>query len=165
MGTFPLPEAQLDRFLFKVHMGYPDREAEKSILTTYRLQEPLRDLKPVLTAENILNFQQKVRQINVSEAVTDYLLSLVEATRHHPDIELGISTRGALALMRASQARAFIKGRTYVNPSDVKELAPYIFVHRLILTMEASLQRNMEDLIEDVLGQVEVPVEAGEVEA
>lgn len=164
-GTFPLPEAQLDRFLFKIHMGYPDREAEKSILTTYRLQEPLRELKPVLTAENILNFQQKVRQINVSEAVTDYLLSLVEATRHHPDIELGISTRGALALMRASQARAFIKGRTYVNPSDVKELAPYIFVHRLILTMEASLQRNMKDLIEDVLGQVEVPVEAGEVEA
>lgn len=164
-GTFPLPEAQLDRFLFKLQMAYPKREAEKAILTTYRLQEPLKEVTPVLASEDILNLQQKVREVTVSDTVTDYLLSLVEATRNHPDIELGISTRGALALMRASQARALIKGRSYVNPADVKELAPFIFAHRLILTMESSIQRSMEGIIEDVIGQVEVPVEAGEVES
>ncbi|MBO8157520.1 MAG: MoxR family ATPase [Bacillaceae bacterium] len=164
-GTFPLPEAQLDRFLFKLQMNYPKREAEKAILTTYRLQEPLKEVTPVLALEDILNLQQKVREVTVSDTVTDYLLSLVEATRNHPDIELGISTRGALALMRASQARALIKGRSYVNPADVKELAPFIFAHRLILTMESSIQRSMEGIIENVIGQVEVPVEAGEVES
>lgn len=161
-GTFPLPEAQLDRFLFKVDMGYPTREEEKNILIEYQMNEPLDELKATLTPDMILSMQEQVKEVKVSEIVHDYLLALVTETRNSPDIDLGISTRGALALMRASQARAFIRGRQYVTPEDIKELAPYVFEHRLILSMEGSIRKKPEDVVEEILHSIEVPVEVGE---
>lgn len=161
-GTFPLPEAQLDRFLFKVDMGYPTREEEKNILIEYQMNEPLDELQATLTPEMILSMQEQVKEVKVSEAVHDYLLALVTETRNNPDIDLGISTRGALALMRAAQARAYIRGRQYVTPEDVKELAPYVFEHRLILSMEGSIRKKPEDVVEEILNSIEVPVEVGE---
>jgi len=161
-GTFPLPEAQLDRFLFKVDMGYPTREEEKNILIEYQMNEPLDELQATLTPEMILSMQKQVKEVKVSEAVHDYLLALVTETRNSPDIDLGISTRGALALMRAAQARAYIRGRQYVTPEDVKELAPYVFEHRLILSMEGSIRKKPEDVVEEILNSIEVPVEVGE---
>ncbi len=161
-GTFPLPEAQLDRFLFKVDMGYPTREEEKNILIEYQKNEPLDELQATLTPEMILSMQEQVKEVKVSDAVHDYLLALVIETRDNPDIDLGISTRGALALMRAAQARAYIRGREYVTPEDVKELAPYVFEHRLILSMEGSIRKKPEDIVEEILNSIEVPVEVGE---
>ncbi|QHE50829.1 MoxR family ATPase [Pontibacillus sp. HMF3514] len=161
-GTFPLPEAQLDRFLFKVDMGYPTREEEKNILIEYQMNEPLDELQATLTPEMILSMQEQVKEVKVSEVVHDYLLALVTETRNSPDIDLGISTRGALALMRATQARAYIRGRQYVTPEDVKELAPYVFEHRLILSMEGSIRKKPEEIVEEILNSIEVPVEVGE---
>ncbi|MRG85133.1 AAA family ATPase [Salinibacillus xinjiangensis] len=162
-GTFPLPEAQLDRFLMKITMDYPTLQVEKEILRNYRVNEPLEELSSaILFKEDILSLQAEVKHVQVGEVVTDYLLQVVRKTREHPDVELGISTRGALALMRASQAKALIHGRNYVSPSDIKDLVPYIFSHRIQLTMEASIQKTATSVIENILQHVEVPVEVGE---
>jgi MoxR-like ATPase len=162
-GTFPLPEAQLDRFLIKINMDYPSREVEKEILNKYRTREPLNEISHVLTKEDIVALQEEVKNVKVSSVVEDYLLSLVEETRRNPDVDLGISTRGALALMKASQARALIHGRDYVSPEDVKALAKYVFAHRLVLSMEASLQKTADQVVDEILELVEVPVEVGEM--
>ncbi|GAA0499793.1 MoxR family ATPase [Salinibacillus aidingensis] len=164
-GTFPLPEAQLDRFLLKVSMDYPSFDIEKEILHIYRTDEPLNDIvSPSLLKEEILSLQEEVKLIRMGDAVTEYLLNIVRQTRQHADVEVGISTRGALALMRVCQARAFIRGRDYVRPEDIKEMAPYVFAHRLVLSMEASLQKNPSKVIADILELIEVPVEIGESE-
>ncbi|MBB6453495.1 MoxR-like ATPase [Salirhabdus euzebyi] len=162
-GTFPLPEAQLDRFLFKVNMLYPALATEKKILKSYQLEEPLEKIASVLSKEEIVALQEEVKKVKVSDVVLDYLLALVHETRNHADIELGISTRGTLALMRASQARAFIKGREYITPEDVKELAYYAFEHRIILSMEASLQKTSRQVIAEILKEIQVPVEFEDV--
>lgn len=161
-GTFPLPEAQLDRFLFKIDLGYPTMEEEKNILRTYQTEEPLHELMATLTPEDIIRMQEEVKQVRVAEAVYDYLLELVSKTRDHPDIDLGISTRGALALMRACQARAYIDNRGYVTPEDVKELTPYVFEHRIILSMEGSIRKTRQGVVKEILSEIEVPVEIGE---
>ncbi|WP_053219880.1 AAA family ATPase [Virgibacillus senegalensis] len=161
-GTFPLPEAQLDRFLFKIDMGYPTLEEEQEILDTYRGGEPFADLQKVIDIEELLTWRKQVKQVTVSQAVRDYLLSLVRGTREHPEIELGISTRGALALMRAGQAYAMLQGRGYVNPADIKLLTPYLFEHRLVLNMEGSIRKTPAQVMKEVIGQIDVPVESGE---
>ncbi|MCP8615297.1 AAA family ATPase [Salirhabdus salicampi] len=161
-GTFPLPEAQLDRFLFKVKMGYPTLEEEKQILHTYRGQEGESKLATILTREDIHLLQKKTKSVKVAQAVEDYALHVVRFTRNHPDIELGISTRGALALIKASQALAVLKGRDYVTPEDVKGLVPYVFEHRLVLSMEATVRKNVEQVVQEVIKSVEVPVELSE---
>lgn len=158
-GTFPLPEAQLDRFLFKINLNYPTMEEGKQILTSYRLDDPYDDLQALLTREQIIQFQQEVKDVTLTDVVTTYLLQLVEATREHEDIELGVSPRGMLALMRASQAKAFLDGRQYVTPEDIKELVPYLFPHRMILTMEGEMRKSPEMLVEEILKMVPVPVE------
>ncbi|MHA6251899.1 AAA family ATPase [Oceanobacillus sp. CAU 1775] len=160
-GTFPLPEAQLDRFLFKVSLDYPTNEEAKSILTNYRLADPSESLSEIVTTDDIISLQEETKKVNVSDLVMDYLIDLVEATRASQEIELGISPRGMLGLMRAAQAKALLNDRDFVTPNDVQSLARYVFEHRIILSMEASLKRTPKDVMNDVISQVPVPVEVG----
>jgi MoxR-like ATPase len=131
-GTYPLPESQLDRFTLRVKVGYPDREAERAILTQHRAGEPVDDLKPVLGPEDVLALQAQTRAVRVDPGITDYLLDLVHRTREHGEIVLGASTRAALSLYRAAQAFAVTAGRDYVVPDDVKALAEPTLAHRLV---------------------------------
>lgn len=160
-GTFPLPEAQLDRFLFKIDLGYPSLEEEKKIFHTYRTQDPYDDITSVLTLSDVKALQEQIKHIHFSETVEDYLIGLVRGSRDHEEVEIGISPRGMLALMRAAQARAFINGRDYVTPEDIKYLAPYVFEHRIILTMEGSIKKTTKQVLSEILIQVPVPVEYG----
>jgi MoxR-like ATPase len=162
-GTFPLPEAQLDRFLLKIDLGYPSKEEEKNILHTYRMNDPYDDIEVSLTLEKIREMQEQVQNVLISEVVSDYLLALIHASREHDDIELGVSPRGMLALMRASQAHAFLQTRDYVTPHDVKLLVPYVFEHRLILTMEGSVKKTPAQVVGEIIQKVAVPVEEGAV--
>ena len=162
-GTFPLPEAQLDRFLFKIDLGYPSELQDKRILQTYRTSDPYEDIATSLTLEEIRQLQSQIKEVMISEVVSDYLLGLIHQSRKHNDVELGISPRGMLALMRASQARAFMQSRDYVTPEDVKVLAPYIFEHRLILTMEGSIKKTARQIVKEIITEVAVPVEGGVV--
>jgi MoxR-like ATPase len=155
-GTYPLPESQLDRFLMRLRIGYPERDAEKRILTGHRAGEPVEHLQAVLSAEEVVALQRTVRQVRVEESLTDYLLDLVAATRFHPDIHLGGSTRAALALYRAAQALALIEGRDYVVPDDIKRLAPSVFAHR-ILPRASRQDSSTDDIIRDILAQTPIP--------
>lgn len=158
-GTFPLPEAQLDRFLFKIDLGYPSINEDKAILHTYRTSDPFDRITPTLTLETIRELQEEMKQITLSEVVTDYLLKLVHQSRNHAEVDLGVSPRGMLAFMRAAQARAFLQNRSYVTPDDVKILAPYVFEHRLILSMEGSIKKTPGDVVNEIIQEVPVPVE------
>lgn len=160
-GTFPLPEAQLDRFLFKIDLGYPSNEEEKRILHTYRTNDPFDDIQSTLTLDDIRSYQEEIRHVTISEAVSDYLLALVIQSRGHPDVEFGISPRGSLALMRAAQAEAFMDNRDYISPEDIKILTPYIFEHRIILTMEGSIKKTASQIVQEIIIEVPVPVEQG----
>jgi MoxR-like ATPase len=131
-GTFPLPENQLDRFMLCISIGYPDPVAEREILRSHRQGEPVDSLQPVLDPPQLLHLQQTVRDIPVDDAITDYLLRIVTATRSHPELALGVSPRGALTFSRAAQARAFLEGRSYVVTDDVKKLAGDVLSHRVI---------------------------------
>jgi MoxR-like ATPase len=160
-GTFPLPEAQLDRFLFKIDLGYPDRLEAKELLENYRLYDPIEDLHPILELTDIVSAQHEIKEIVLTEVVINYLLDLIQASRANSNVELGISPRGMLALMRASQAKAFLENRDYVTPHDVQELAFYVFEHRIILTMEAALKKTAKEITAEIIHSVEVPLEAG----
>jgi MoxR-like ATPase len=159
-GTYPLPESQLDRFLMRVRIGYPDREAEKEILLRHRAGEPIQQLRAVMDGAEVVGLQNMVRQIPVDDQINDYILELVEATRNHPEIYLGASTRAALSLYRAAQALAVLECRDYVVPDDVKRLAVPVLAHRLI-TRSPRQQTNKdtgEIIIEEILNQTPVPV-------
>jgi MoxR-like ATPase len=160
-GTFPLPEAQLDRFLFKIDLGYPSQLEDKQILNTYRMKDPFEDIIELLSMEEIRSLQNEIKDIAVEEAVSDYILDLIHHSRNHEEVELGISPRGMLALMRASQARAFMQGRDFVTPEDVKVLVPYIFEHRLILTMEGVMKKTANEVVQEIILKADVPVESG----
>ncbi|AIF42343.1 magnesium chelatase [Virgibacillus sp. SK37] len=162
-GTFPLPEAQLDRFMIMVKMDYPSYDHEKQILKDQRLADPINDLDPLVTKEDIIALQEEVRKIEITDLVMDYLLELVRKTREHEDIEIGVSSRAALALMRASQSKALLEGREYVTPQDIKLIAPHLFEHRINLSMEGSLRYNKEDIIQQLIESVPVPVEMGQM--
>jgi MoxR-like ATPase len=158
-GTFPLPEAQLDRFLMRLRVGYPSFEDEATMLVNLRGQHPIETLQPVERAERIVELAPLVWQVHVDDAVRDYALRLVRATREHPDLALGASPRGSLALVRAAQAWAAMHGRDYVLPDDVKRMAPATLAHRLILRAESQLRgRTAEDVIRSVLEQTPVPL-------
>jgi MoxR-like ATPase len=159
-GTFPLPEAQMDRFFIQIDLGYPTMEEEKEIMKKYRLDEPIKEMTSFFTKEEILELQEKVKQVRVSSLVEDYILDIVHLTRDHEEIELGVSPRGTLALMRAAQGNAFVNGREYVTPEDVKKMAPYVLSHRMVLTMEGSLKKTSKQVVKEVLARVVVPVEA-----
>lgn len=159
-GTFPLPEAQMDRFFIQLDMGYPTFEEEKQILNRYREDDPIQHLTALFSKDEILDFQQDVKKVKVSSVVEDYILEIVHATRSHEEIEVGVSPRGTLALMRAAQGSAYINGREYVLPEDVKKMSPYVLSHRIVLTMEGSLKKTNKQILNDVLSRVTVPVEA-----
>jgi MoxR-like ATPase len=131
-GTYPLPESQLDRFLVRAPIGYPDRSAERDLLVQHRLGEPVDRIRPVAEAVDILALQAKVREVKVADPLANYVLDIVEATRTHPDIVLGASTRAALGLYRAAQAAALLDGRDFAVPDDVKKLAIPVLAHRLL---------------------------------
>lgn len=159
-GTFPLPEAQLDRFLLKLTLGYPSQQDESSVLARYREESPIEQLGSVIAAEELLAIQKLSRRIHVAEPLRGYMVEVVRATREHPDIRLGASTRAALGLQAACQALAACRGREFVIPDDVKELADSVLSHRIILKTEARLKGRSEQIVlQELLGSVPVPVE------
>lgn len=160
-GTFPLPIAQMDRFFMKLTMGYPTFEEEREMIQLTRDEKHEKNIAAVLTSADIENLRNLVKDIRFNDEVETYLLQIVRKTREHPSIELGISPRGTLALMKASQGHAFLKGRTYVIPNDIKEMIPYVLSHRIFLTTEASLTKTAEKILQDVIESIPVPVEAG----
>lgn len=160
-GTFPLPEAQLDRFLLRLRLDYPNQSEERLILQRFREQQPLQELTAVLSAERLQSLQAAIRRVRVEPSVESYIVELVRATRNHNAVELGVSPRGTLALYRATQAFAAIHGRSYAIPDDVKHMALPVLSHRLIATSQSRLHgRVMEQIVEDVLHTVAVPVES-----
>jgi MoxR-like ATPase len=153
-GTFLLPEAQKDRFLARLHIGYPSLTDEKGMVEHFQLSHPIESLKPVTLPEHILKCQERVREVRVDSAVSDYILSLVRATREHPALILGASPRGSLGLFRAAQALAAIEGRDAVTIDDVKKLAEPVLAHRLILKKDAnSRYRDVREVIREILTQ------------
>ncbi len=160
-GTFPLPEAQLDRFLMRIALGYPSQEDENAILLRFERIDPLDNLESVVNPEQILTMQNQVREIRVENSVRNYIVNVCRATRTHSDIELGASPRATMALYRTCQALAAIRDREYVLPDDVKTMAPYVLTHRLIIGAQTRLRgRKPEDIIRDVVDTVAVPVES-----
>jgi MoxR-like ATPase len=159
-GTFPLPEAQLDRFLMKIGLGYPSLQEENDILLRFERQDPLQKLEPVVQAAEILAMQQQIREIRVENSVRDYVVQVCRATREHEDIQLGASPRATMALYRTSQALAAIRGRDFVIPDDVKTLTPYVLTHRLVINPQTRLRgRAPQDVVQEVVDTVPVPVE------
>jgi MoxR-like ATPase len=158
-GTFPLPEAQLDRFMLRLRMGYPEPADELLILDEQKRSHPIEDLSPVASVDDVIELQRAVREIYVDPAIADYIVRLVSATRSHPDIYLGASPRGSLALYRASQALAALMGRDFVIPDDVKALAEPTLAHRLILKTAASIRGvDGRGIVSEML--VTVPIQA-----
>jgi MoxR-like ATPase len=157
-GTYPLPEAQLDRFLLRIGVGYPPREDELKMLFSRQRENPLDAVEAVAGVEEWLRLQAAVREIEVKEPVARYLLALTAATRDHRDVELGVSPRGALALFRASQARALLQGRPYASPDDVQALAAPVLAHRLVLTTQARYGGTTgESVVAKIAASVPVP--------
>jgi MoxR-like ATPase len=158
-GTYPLPESQLDRFLMRIQIGYPDRAAERDILTQHRTGEPVDSLQPVARQADVAALQQAVRQVRMDDSLNDYILDLVHATRCHADVYLGASTRAALALYRAAQAQALLEGRDYAIPDDIKRLARPVLAHRLL--PKSFRQGGNADaattIVEAILKQTPVP--------
>jgi MoxR-like ATPase len=160
-GTFPLPEAQLDRFLMKIGLGYPSVEDENSILLRFERLDPLDELESVVEPDQILSMQAKVREIRVEQSVRNYIVNICRTTRNHPDIELGASPRATMALYRTCQALAAVRGRDFVLPDDVKTMTPYVLTHRLIVAAKTRLRgRKIADIIEELIESIAVPVES-----
>ena len=160
-GTFPLPEAQLDRFLVRLRMGYPDAAEEDAILLRFERSQPLEDLQPVIDAETLHAMVSSVEQVRVHQTVRGYMVALVQATRSEAAFELGASPRASLGLMRTSRALAAIRHRDYVLPDDVQEMARVVLPHRLLLSAESRLRSSTaESLLDDVMSRVPVPIEA-----
>ncbi|GAC1400947.1 MAG: MoxR family ATPase [Chloroflexota bacterium] len=160
-GTFPLPEAQLDRFMLRISVGYPTRDQEEHMVLSHRDGHPLDGLEAVLDSRIVLRLRDSVGAIHVAPDILHYVTDLVRATRIHEHVELGVSPRGTLALYRGAQALALIRGRKYVTPDDVKYLAPSALAHRIVPNPEARLRgRTSEQLVADIASHVAVPVEA-----
>ncbi|MBT7302819.1 MAG: MoxR family ATPase [Victivallales bacterium] len=158
-GTYPLPEAQLDRFAMRLEIGYPDAQAEIHIIEDQRDGHPLEALQPVATTQDILDIQEAVRKVTVEPTVVRYITEVIRATREEPRLQLGASPRAALLLYRACQALAFVRGRDFVLPDDVQELAPFVVSHRLVLDTKASYSGvTKRDVVLDLLKTVQVPV-------
>jgi MoxR-like ATPase len=159
-GTFPLPEAQLDRFLIKIKIGYPSAEDDKKLLARFRQDDPLEDLKPVVSAAELMQMQEACREVHVAADVEDYIIRLVHATREHPSLQLGASPRAMLALYHTSQVMAALRGRSFVIPDDVKYLTVCTLSHRIIPKAESSLRGNSaEQALTEIIDSVSVPVE------
>ena len=157
-GTYPLPEAQLDRFLLQTSLGYPTPEVEVQVLFEQSKTHPLESLEPVLDGEDVVRLQNQAAEVKVEESVARYMVSLVEATRRHPAVSVGASPRGSLALFRACRARALMQGRDFVLPDDVKALARVTLSHRLVLDVKARYSGiQSQDIVQEILSQTSVP--------
>jgi MoxR-like ATPase len=160
-GTFPLPEAQIDRFLMRIDIGYPSEDEERAILTRFRTEDPLETLQPAAGPEAMLAMIKQVRDVRVEQSVHHYIVQVIRTTREHPEVDLGASPRATLALYRTSQAWAAIHGRDYVLPDDVKRLAPYVITHRIMLSPQMRLRgRRPEEIVASIVDTVPVPVDA-----
>jgi MoxR-like ATPase len=158
-GTFPLPEAQVDRFLMQVGIGYPSQAEEDEILLRYQRDDPMAELQPVTSVAEALDLQQQVREIHVSADVRRYILQVIRATREHEAVALGVSPRGSLALYKASQALAALRGRAYVIPSDVQYLCPPVLTHRVHISPQIRLRgRTPAQVVAEITEAVPVPV-------
>jgi MoxR-like ATPase len=159
-GTFPLPEAQLDRFLLRVRVGYPSEDEEQAIVHRFKEAEPLDHLQAVVSAEEILAAQQTIRKVQWQPEVERYLLAIIRATREHPAVNLGVSPRGTLALCRACEAFAAMQGRDFVQPDDIKHLASSVLSHRMLVTTRSRLRGSAsESIISEIVDAIPVPVE------
>ncbi len=159
-GTFPLPEAQLDRFLLKIQIGYPSAEDDRLILSRFRSEDPLEELEPVVSTEELLDMQKACREVHVAADTEDYIIRLVHATRSHAAVELGASPRAMLALYHAAQALAAIRDRPFVTPDDVKYLVQPVLIHRIIPKSESRLRgQKAEQTLKEIMDSVAVPVE------
>lgn len=162
-GTFPLPEAQLDRFLIHITVGYPSHADEKTIMNNLRREHPINNLGKVAEGDLILTLQSEIWDVHLEETLQDYIVHVVNATREHPDLALGASPRGSLALYKTSQAKAAIAGRDFVIPDDIKALVPVTLIHRLIVKPEAELRgRNATVILDEILENV--PIDIGKLE-
>jgi MoxR-like ATPase len=161
-GTYPLPESQLDRFMMRLRMGYPGMDDEKTILRQQTLNSPIDDIVPIMDGESVLALQREVREVAVDEALLDYLIRVARATREADILDLGVSPRGSLALYHAAQALAFVEGRDYVIPDDIKRLVAPIFAHRIVVNSRYStgLRRSdeAEAALQEILKTVNVPL-------
>ncbi len=159
-GTFPLPEAQLDRFIMKMSVGYPTMQQEGVILESQRKEHPIHSLGPVSSADELIKMQDLIKKVNVHESIRDYILKIVDATRQHPDLALGASPRGSLSLFRTAQAFAALEGRDYAIPDDIKMLAPSVLSHRLVVMPESRLKRRTpKNLMIEILRDTPAPVD------
>ncbi|GAA4071070.1 MAG TPA: MoxR family ATPase [Bacilli bacterium] len=159
-GTFPLPEAQLDRFFIKVNLGYPDKNEGIEILKRFRQEQPLTSLASVISRDDLIKAQQVFTDVEVDDAIFQYIIEIADVTRHHEDIVIGLSPRGTQALLRAAQALAVIRGRTFVTPDDVKMIAPAVIEHRLVYSpMIGRSEDGVTSIVDQILQRVEVPTE------
>jgi MoxR-like ATPase len=158
-GTYPLPENQLDRFMLCVEIGYPTREVERNVLTNHRDGEPVDKLKPAITADQLRQLQRSARAIRVDESINDYMLDIIHTTRAHEQLQLGVSTRGAITMYRAAQALALVEGRNYVIPDDVKRLAVPVLAHRVVVkgVLHEGRRDRARMVINQILSKTKVP--------
>lgn len=157
-GTYPLPEAQLDRFILKLKMGYPSQEEEMEILENTSVNHPIETVSPVMDKEELISIQEEVKHVYIDQSIQFYIIKIVSGTREHPSIYLGGSPRSSIALMKAAKAYAYIHGRDYVIPDDVKYLAPFVLSHRIILNSQAKYEGLARDeVVREVIDSAEVP--------
>jgi MoxR-like ATPase len=157
-GTFPLPEAQIDRFMMRIGIGYPEPEDEMDILDSQRLRHPIEDLDQATDVEEFVAAQEAIKQVHVDDLIKEYIIAVVNATRKHPDLYLGSSPRGSLALYKTGRARAAMEGRDYVIPDDIKALALPALAHRLIVSPSARIKNvDPRAVVEEVINSVPVP--------
>jgi MoxR-like ATPase len=157
VGTYPLPEAQMDRFLMRISIGYPKPEDERDILRRFKEEEP--EVKPVAKTDEIIALQKAVRKVHVDDSLYDYIVRIAGATRSHPDTALGVSPRGTMALFHTAQARSLYFGRDYVTPDDIKPLSEPVLAHRMIIKPESKLRRvTAAGVLDEIIGRVPVPM-------
>lgn len=156
-GTFPLPEAQLDRFMVRLDIGYPEKDHEIEMLISQFDHHPIEDIKPLISKKELLNKMEEVKKVKVSNSILEYIVDIVNSTRNHEDIKVGASPRASIVLMKLSKAYAYLEGRDFVIPDDIKYLAPFVLNHRIILTIEAKIKRlSPFEIISEVLNEVKV---------
>ncbi len=158
-GTYPLPENQLDRFMLRIEIGYPSREFEKEVLNSHRKGEPVKTIKPVINAQQLADLQDEVKNVRVDDSLNDYILEIVTATRESDELALGVSTRGAIIFYKALQAFAFLNGRDYVIPDDIKQIAIPSLAHRIVVTglIREGQRERAKTIIQQLLGRIPVP--------
>lgn len=159
-GTFPLPEAQLDRFMIKMGLGYQDKDNEISLLKTHSYHNPIDELQPIITASEIEELKKEVNEVIVSDAILEYVVDIARATRNHGKVALGVSSRGSVQMVKCLKAYAAIQGRNYVLPDDVKILVPYVFAHRMILShLTFTGENSTADILKEIMQEVKAPTE------